>query len=157
VAALLITALALVGLASGGAVWLVQQRAELRSEVVTTVDQAARLREGFHFHEARQLLEQVRQRVERAGPNDLRRQVNQAIADVILAQRLDDARAPVAKFIDGEFYDAAAEPLYLSAFADAGLGREGDDSAAVVAAVRARVVRAEIVAALDDWARTCTP
>ena len=37
VAALLVTALALVGLASGGGVWLVQQRAELRNEVVTTV------------------------------------------------------------------------------------------------------------------------
>ena len=81
-AALLVTALALVGLASGGGVWLVQQRAELRNEVVTTVAQAVSLRQGFHFREARQLLEQVRQRVERAGPDDLRRQVDQARADV---------------------------------------------------------------------------
>ena len=73
---MLVTALALVGLASGGGVWLVQQRAELRNEVVTTVAQAVSLRQGFHFHEARQLLEQVRQRVERAGPDDLRRQVD---------------------------------------------------------------------------------
>ena len=99
-AALLVTALALVGLASGGGVWLVQQRAELRNEVVTTVAQAVSLRQGFHFHEARQLLEQVRQRVERAGPDDLRRQVDQARADVILAQRLDDARTRAAKLVD---------------------------------------------------------
>ena len=70
-AALLVTALALVGLASGGGVWFVQQRAELRNEVVTTVAQAVRLRRGFHFREALQLLEQLRQRVERAGPDDL--------------------------------------------------------------------------------------
>jgi tetratricopeptide (TPR) repeat protein len=153
-AALLATALALVGLASGGGVWLVQQRAELRNEVLTTVAQAARLREGFHFHEARQLLEQVRQRVDRAGPKDLRRQVNQARADVILAQRLDDARAHAATVVnaDGLNDPATAEPLYLSAFADAGLGREGDDSQAIAATVRGRAVRAEIVAALDDWA-----
>ncbi len=153
-AALLVTALALVGLASGGAVWLVQQRAELRNEVVTTVAQAVSLRQGFHFHEARQLLEQARQRVERAGPDDLRRWVDQARADVNLAERLDDARTQAAKLVDtdGIFDPAAAEPLYVSAFADAGLGRDGDDSAAVVAAVRARAVRAEIVAALDDWA-----
>ena len=115
VAALLVTALALVGLASGGGVWLVQQRAELRNEVVTTVAQAVRLRQGFHFHEARQLLEQVRQRVERAGPKDLRRQVNQATADVNLAQRLDDARTQAATLVntDGIFDPAAAEPLYL--------------------------------------------
>ena len=154
VAALLITALALVGLASGGAVWLVQQRAELRNEIISTMGQAVRLREGFHFHEARQLLEQVRQRVERAGSKDLRRQVNQATADVILAQRLDDARAQAATLVnaDGLHDPATAEPLYLSAFADAGLGREGDASETIAAAVRARAVRAEIVAALDDWA-----
>jgi serine/threonine-protein kinase len=55
VAALLVTALALVGLASGGGVWLVQQRAErrveaarrdgeLRNEVGTAVAQAVRFR-----------------------------------------------------------------------------------------------------------------
>jgi eukaryotic-like serine/threonine-protein kinase len=154
VTALFITGLASVGLASGGAVWFVQQRAELRNEVVKTVAGAVRLREGFHFHEARQLLEQVRQRVDRAGPLDLRRQVNQAMADAILAQRLDDARsqAPTLANADGLHDPATAEGLYRSAFADAGLGREGDDSEAVAAAVRGRAVRAEIVAALDDWA-----
>ena len=153
-AALLITALALVGLASGGAVWFVQQRAELRNDVLTTVAQAARLREGFHFHEARQLLEQVGQRVDRAGSKDLRRQVNQATADVNLAQRLDNARTRAAALahVDGIFDLAAVEPMYLSAFADAGLGREGDDSQAIAAAVRGRAVRPELVAALDDWA-----
>ena len=154
VAALLITALALVGLASGGAVWLVRQRAELRNEVVTTVAQAVHLREGFHFHEARELLEQVRPRVDRARSKDLRRQVSQATADTILAQRLDDARAQAATLVnaDGLHDPATAEPLYLSAFADAGLGREGDDSQAIATAVRGSAVRAEIVAALDDWA-----
>jgi tetratricopeptide (TPR) repeat protein/tRNA A-37 threonylcarbamoyl transferase component Bud32 len=154
VTVLFITALASVGLASGGAVRFVQQRAELRNEVVKTVAGAVRLREGFHFHEARQLLEQVRQRVDRAGPLDLRRQVNQAMADAILAQRLDDARsqAPTLANADGLHDPATAEGLYRSAFADAGLGREGDDSEAVAAAVRGRAVRAEIVAALDDWA-----
>ena len=92
--------------------------------------------------------------MDRAGPKDLRRQVNQARADVILAQRLDDARAQAATLVNayGLYDPATAEPLYLSAFADAGLGREGDDSQAIAATVRGRAVRAEIVAALDDWA-----
>ncbi len=116
--------------------------------------QAESLRQGFHFREARQLLEQVRQRVDRLGSEDLRRQVNQARADVNLAQRLDDARTRAAALahLDGIFDLAAVEPLYASAFAGAGLGRDGDDSAAVAAAVRARAVRPELVAALDDWA-----
>src|SRR5262249_30710522 len=76
-AALLAATLALVGLASGGGVWLVLQRdrhdAELRSEVGTAVTQAERFRQGFHFHEARALLEEARQRLASAGPDDLRR------------------------------------------------------------------------------------
>ena len=154
IVALVITALALIAMASGGGVWLVRQRADLRNEVVTTVAQAVSLRQGFHFHEARQLLEQVRQRVAPLGPDDLRRQVDEATADVILVQRLDNARTRAATLLDtdGIFDPAESEALYLSAFADAGLGRDGDDSEAVVAAVRASRVRGEIVAALDDWA-----
>src|SRR5580658_6493083 len=78
-AALLATALALVGLASGGGVWFVQQRArhdaEMRNDVGTAVTQAERLRKGFHFRVARESLEQVRQRLEPAGPDDLCRHV----------------------------------------------------------------------------------
>jgi tetratricopeptide (TPR) repeat protein len=153
-AALLVTALCLVGLASGGGVWLVQQRAELRNEVGTALDQVVRLRQGFHFHEARQLLEQARLRVQRAGPDDLRRQVEQAGADLDLVQRLDEARTqtaiPVAVGDDLDL--TAAERLFESAFASTGLGPDGDEVKPAVAAVRASLVRAEIVAALDDWA-----
>ena len=67
-AALLVTALALVGLATGGGVWLVQQRAERRAEaarhyldlrngVGTALSQAVSLRRQYHFREARELLE----------------------------------------------------------------------------------------------------
>src|SRR5207244_2648894 len=74
-AALLATALALVGLASGGGVWVVQQRArhdaEMRNDVGTAVAQAERLRKGVHFREAREVLEQARQRLEPGGPEGL--------------------------------------------------------------------------------------
>ena len=156
VAALLVTALALVGLASGGGVWLVQQRArhdaEMRNDVGTAVAQAERLRKGFHFREARESLEQVRQRLEPAGPDDLRRQVEQAQADLNLAERLDAARIKAATLAGGKDGLAVAEPLYVSAFAEAGLGREGDDSKAVSARVRDSALSAELIAALDDWA-----
>src|SRR5437868_1574204 len=102
-AALLATALALVGLASGGGVWLVQQQAErraeafqrdweLRNQVNTAVTQAVSLRKQFHFQEARALLNQGRQLVEPAGSDDLRRQVNQAWTDLELVEKLDRAR-----------------------------------------------------------------
>jgi hypothetical protein len=132
--------------------WLVQQRAELRNDVGTAVAQAVSLRKAFHFHEARELLEQARQRLEPAGPKDLRRQVDQGRADLDLAEHLDAARFVGATPVEGKFDRAGAEPLYAAAFAEAGLGPEGDNSAAVAARVRESAVSAEIVAALDDWA-----
>ena len=105
-AALLVTALALVGLASGGGVWLVQQRAErraeLRGEVGTAVAQADSLRKRFHFREARGLLEQARQRLGPAAPDELRRQVDRARADLDLAEELDRARLMGATSVDGK-------------------------------------------------------
>jgi eukaryotic-like serine/threonine-protein kinase len=156
VAALVVTALALVGLASGGGVWLVQQRVELRNEVATTVAQAASLRQGFHFREARQLLEQARQRVERAGPDDLRRRVDRARADLGLAERLDATRIEAATLVGGIHGLPGAEPPYVSAFAQAGICQEGDDSKAVSARVRDSALSAELIAALDDWASLTT-
>jgi serine/threonine-protein kinase len=161
--ALLITALTLAGLASGGGVWLVQQRAarraemarqdqELHSDIRTAVGQAASLRQGFHFSESRELLGQVRQRLEPAGPDDLQRQVKQAWADLDLAEGLDAARSQASLLVRGRYGPAGAEPLYESAFAEAGLGREGDDIEAVAARVQASELTTEIVDALDDWA-----
>jgi hypothetical protein len=98
----------------------------------------------------------VKQRLEPAGPDDLRRGLDQARADLDLAERLDAARLQAATLGEGEYDVAGAERLYTAAFAAAGLGREGDGSEAVAARVRASAVRAELVAALDDWASLTT-
>src|SRR5205085_10959514 len=106
-AALLATALALVGLAIGSGMWAAQQRgdrrvetakrdAELRTGIATAVAQAESFRKGFHFHEARELLEQARQQLEPTGPDDLRRQVEQAQTYLNLAVRLDAVRIETA-------------------------------------------------------------
>jgi serine/threonine-protein kinase len=153
-AALVATALTLVGLAIGGGVWLVRQRAELRNEVSTAVDQALNLRKGFHFQEAQELLKQARTRLEPTGPDDLRRQVDQALADLELVKNLDTARQCAATLEEGTSGPVGAEMLYEKTLAKAGLGRPEDHTAAVAARVRDSAVREEIVAALDDWAST---
>jgi eukaryotic-like serine/threonine-protein kinase len=154
--ALLVTALALVGLASCGGVWLVQQRvrhdAEMRNDVGTAVAQAEHLRKGFHFSEARELLVQARKRSWPAGPDGLRRRVEHAQAELSLAERLDAARIKAATLIARKYGAAGAEPLYVSAFAEAGLGREGEDIKAVAAHVRDSPLSAELIDALDHWA-----
>jgi serine/threonine-protein kinase len=155
-AALAATALALIALAIGGGTWLMQRRAErqaqLRSGVGTAVAQAESLRKRFHFQEARELLEQARQLLGPTEPEDLRRQLDPARDALELAESLDRARLGAAILVDGRFVPARAETLYEAAFTNAGLGRPGDDREALAARVRGSPVRAEIVAALDDWA-----
>jgi serine/threonine-protein kinase len=168
--ALLLTVLALVGLASGGGVWLVHQRAEGRAETAhqsvesrevirATVTQAERLRKAFQFREARAVLERVRGPLEGGWRSlhpevrdGLKRQIQQAGANVDLAERLNTARSQAASILEGRTHPATAEPLYISAFAESGLGPEREPSEAVAAAVHASPIREELVAALDDWA-----
>jgi serine/threonine-protein kinase len=137
-AALVATALALIGLAIGGGAWLIQDRAkrrvELRSEVSTALAQAASFRTQFHFHEARELLEQARQQLEQAGPDDLREQVDQARADLELVENLDRAWLRTQTLAEGSF-SAGAEPLYEEALAKT-LGPQVENSGAVAARVR---------------------
>jgi serine/threonine-protein kinase len=166
-AALVAALLALFLLASGGGVWLVWQQAErraeaarqeeaLRKDVGTALDQAVSLRDGFHFREGRELLQQTRQRLEPAGPDDLRRRLDQALADLDLAEHLDAARLHAATYVEGKFDFAGAERRFAAAFAEAGLGQEGNDTETVAARVRASAVRGALVAALDDWAVCAT-
>jgi tetratricopeptide (TPR) repeat protein/tRNA A-37 threonylcarbamoyl transferase component Bud32 len=162
-AALIVTALALLALATGGGIWLVQQHAErraeaalheadLRNDVSTAIAQAEGFRKDFHFSEAHELLDQARVRLAQGGPDDLRQRANQSQADLDLVEQLDAARIRAAIPVDGKFDPASAERHYTAALAAAGLGREGDNSATVAAAIRASAVHEEIVAALDDWA-----
>jgi serine/threonine protein kinase/Flp pilus assembly protein TadD len=162
-AALVGALLALLLVATGSGVWLVRQHAERQAEaarrgreqhkeVGTALAQAVSFRKGLHFREARELLEQAGELVGPAGPEDLRRQVDQARADLVLAERLDAARLKAGTLVEGKFDLTRAEPLYAAALAEAGLGREGDNVAEVAARMRDSAVRAEIVAGLDDWA-----
>ena len=54
------------------------------------------------------------------------------------------------------FNNARADREYQAAFRDAKLGQPGDDLDAAAARVKASAVRVPLVAALDDWAVSCT-
>jgi serine/threonine-protein kinase len=162
-AALLAALLALLLVATGGGVWLIRQQAErqaeavrqeeaLRKDVDMALAQAASFRDGFHFREGRELLEQARRHVEPSGPDDLRQRLGQAQADLDLAEHLDAARLRAATYVEGKFDFAEAEGLYTAAFAEARVGQVGDAIEAVAARVRASAVHATLIAALNDWA-----
>jgi tetratricopeptide (TPR) repeat protein/serine/threonine protein kinase len=128
-----------------------RQAEALRRDVGAMLAQAIRFRQSAHFKESRELLEQTRQRLGPDGPPDLREQVDQALADTGLARRLDAARQRVLMGHRKLDY-AGARKEYVAAWKGAGLGQEGEDAAVVAARVRGSAVRAELVAALEDWA-----
>ena len=162
-AALAAAGSALVLMAAGGGLWLqgvwAERRAEaarheqaLRQDVEAALTQAVSFRQGFHYRQGHELLEGARQRLGVQEPDDLRQRVEQALADLRLAERFDGARLRAAIVVKGHLDTPGGEQQYAAAFAEASLGREGDDAKAVAARVRDLAVRAEIVAALDDWA-----
>jgi tetratricopeptide (TPR) repeat protein/tRNA A-37 threonylcarbamoyl transferase component Bud32 len=163
VAAVTAVAVVVLLLGAAGAWWLERQEAErqaelarqegaLRQEVAAALDQAGRFRHGGHFDESRDLLERAQQRLAAGGPDDLGRHVEQALADTALARRLDQARQRASTLVEGKWDSAGAERGYAAALREAGLSREGQDAGEAGARVRASAVRAEVVAALDDWA-----
>jgi tetratricopeptide (TPR) repeat protein len=140
----------------GSAFWLLRQaaerRLELRQGVEAALDRAAQMQQQARWAEARAFLDQAEHRLGGSGPMDLRRRVEQAQSDLRLVGRLDAARLKAATWLGNRFDDAAAERAYAAALRDAGLGQEGDDAAALAARVRNSPIRAQLVAALDDWA-----
>jgi serine/threonine-protein kinase len=150
-------------LAAAGGLWLERQAAErredaarreagLRRGVEAGLDKATDLRQQARWAEARAVLEQVQARVGPEGPADLRDRLDKARAELRLVDRLDAARLRAATWVRDGFDTATADRAYAAAFRQAGLGRPGDEVAAVAAGVRGSAVRPQLVAALDDWA-----
>jgi serine/threonine protein kinase/Tfp pilus assembly protein PilF len=152
-------ALAVVVSLTVGGLWWQRQQAEktrqteaLRRDAGTALAQAIRFRQGAHFKESSELLEQAQQRLGTDGPADLREEVDQALADTELARRLDAARQRALTVVGGGKMDFdGAEREYAAALKEAGLGQVGEDPGVVAARLPA-TLRAEVVAALDDWA-----
>jgi tetratricopeptide (TPR) repeat protein/tRNA A-37 threonylcarbamoyl transferase component Bud32 len=153
-------ALLLVALAGGigVALWQKQQadvarrEGEQRQAVWFALEKSVGLREQLRFFEAATLLEQARRALGGSGPEELRRQLEAAEADVALASRLDAIRQRLATWAERAFDFRTADHDYAAAFREAGLGQVGDDEEAVAARVRASSVSGALVAALDEWA-----
>jgi serine/threonine-protein kinase len=121
--------LALVTVGAAGGLWLQQQSAERTAEarrqreaVETALDKASELRQQARWAEARAVLDQTRDRLGEAGPEDLRQRVDQATADLALVDRLEDIRLKRSTLVDGTFDSRGADQNYAAAFRDAGLG-----------------------------------
>ncbi len=153
VATLVLFFLALLGSGLG---WVLRDRAaqavELREAVTGALDKVTDLRQRARWGEAQAVLAQVRQRLGPSGAKDLRRQVEQAEADLALVDRLDAARLKASVLAGSRFDTASAAREYAAAFREAGIGEETEAAAAVADRIRSSAVREQLVAAVDDWA-----
>jgi serine/threonine-protein kinase len=144
--------LGIIMIAAGGGLWLQWQQAENRHAVESAMDKAAVEQRQGHWKEAGAILEQVRARLGASGPADLRERVEQSLANLKLVDRLDAIRLGRATIVEGKFDSRTADPDYAAAFRESGLGVDGDDEGTVAGRILASPIRAQLVAALDDWA-----
>ncbi len=152
-----LTVAVVVGLAlfGGGALLWHQRDTERRQDVEAALDRAAELRDRARWSEAARALDHATQRLGDAGPNDLRDRLGRHQSDLELARRLDVIRLDKAALVNSrQFSYQEAEKNYERAFREAMLAEPGDAAAVVAERVSGSPIRAQLVAALDDWAAT---
>lgn len=153
----LIVAMAL--LAGVLAVWWVADRdrrarrtAETVRAVEETLAEATRLRQQGRGLEARSALREVEGLLAQGEPA-VRRRFGPALADFTMLARLDDARYFPYQLGPGRLLPAQAAAAYAEAFRDHGIDLATLTTDQAAARVRGSAIRAELVAALDDWSR----
>jgi eukaryotic-like serine/threonine-protein kinase len=157
VAALLVTALALVGLAVGGGFWLERQQAERREETArregrqskaaeAVLEQAAALEKKGRWPEARAALEGAPSLVDTSALADLHQRVRQALTDARMVTELEEIRLSLL-----ERRALSGNPLYAAAFREYGIALPAPNPEVAVAQIRNSAIRETLLAFLHDW------
>jgi serine/threonine-protein kinase len=162
-AALVVTALALVGLAVGGGFWLERQQAERREEaarqegreseaVEAVLKQAAALQGQGRWPEARAALDAAPDLPGPAAPAGLSGRLHQARADARLVADLEDIRLRLAEGRKGpEALARTGDRLYAAAFRRYGIDLTELGPAEAAARIRQSAIRETLLAFLHDW------
>jgi tetratricopeptide (TPR) repeat protein len=164
----LATAVVLLVLGAGVFAWwqdrqATERRAEARNKeqqasqgVDANLKLATDLRKQYKFKDAEAALAQAVELARGSAPDRLA-EVEQACLDLAFVARLDDIRYRKWTWITqpgskGMFDPGIAAPAYRQAFAERGLDLTSLDPAGAAKQIRASAVKAELVAAVDDWA-----
>jgi serine/threonine-protein kinase len=158
--------LAVLGLAlfgGGGGLWLRQVRAEARWEqkqrneraqeaVTAALEEVKRLAQQGRWEECRAVLAQAESRLGEEVAAELHDQIQEARDNLDMVARLDEARMVQASASSGKGDTVVNARAYAKAFAQYHLDLFAGPVEEVVARLRASPIRAQLVAALDDWA-----
>jgi tetratricopeptide (TPR) repeat protein len=163
----LVAAVVLLAAAGGAFAWWQDRQAvklaaerefkeqQARDGITAALKLATDLRKQYRFREAADALDQAAQLA--AGAPESAPSVDQARADLAFVIQLDDIRMKRSIFVldaggQARIDWAGAAREYAEAFRGRGLDVRGGDPAEVAAAVAGSSIRAELLAALDDWA-----
>jgi serine/threonine protein kinase/Flp pilus assembly protein TadD len=144
-------------LGCGFGVWRLQQRAVARAQAEQALADADNFQAEGKWPEA--LLA-----ARRAEPwlsaglvgEGLRRRVQERLIDLAMVDRLEQIRLQKATSKEGGGFDVAqADPAYAQAFVGYGINVTALSAEEAAGRIRARGIRVELAAALDDWAAVC--
>jgi serine/threonine-protein kinase len=135
----------------GGAVWLQAQRSLNESAAAADLDVVAAHQRAGAWDEARRELAQAEARLLGGGPAALRERIGAAARELDLVDRLQAIRRARGFGGDHDTQQPATDRAYEAAFATAGIGKVGEDTAEVARRIRDSNCRLALVAALDDW------
>jgi Flp pilus assembly protein TadD len=127
-----------------------------RKAMEAALEKIAAWQKQGRWAEARAGLEVLEVLLGDAGPAELRKRVAKARADLDLVMRLDTIRLGQATLVEGKLDTKMADRAYAAAFAEAGVGKEGDDEKEAAARIRASAIREKLIAALDEWVGMAT-
>jgi Flp pilus assembly protein TadD len=131
----------------GASLWW-KQAVIRRHAVVAALVEADQLRDSSRYAEALAVLEQA----QRVADGSTRQQLEAALADLRLVQRLEEIRGRAVELEDGRMNRRGVDEEYEAAFREAGVGGPEEPVEEVAVRVRASAVRAALVAGVDDWA-----
>jgi eukaryotic-like serine/threonine-protein kinase len=129
---------------------------QARAGVLQSLSLAADLRKQFKFDAANKALAQAAE-LAHGGAPELVPDVERARANLAFVVKLDGIRYRKWTWVaetggKGEFNTMLAPPEYRKAFAERGLDLPALDTAEAANRITASAVRADLVAAVDDWA-----
>jgi serine/threonine-protein kinase len=128
-------------------------QAERRRDVEAALAKADKFGRQERWAEARAVLEQARRQLPDEGEDGLAGQIDAALGEIALVERLEDARARGALWRGSQAGPLAGlDREYEKAFRAAGLGGPEAPPEQVAERVRASRVREALLSALVDWA-----
>jgi tetratricopeptide (TPR) repeat protein/serine/threonine protein kinase len=142
-------------LSAGFGVYRLQQRAVAQAQAEQALQEADDFQAEGRWPEALWAARRAEPLL-RAGlvSEGLRRRVQERVTDLEMVDRLEQIRLQKAAYKGLGFDIGSADPAYARAFADYGLDVMSLGAEAA-GRIRARGIRVELAAALDDWADVC--